>query len=195
MTKLTSESWLDFWTYFQNEPHQEDAILQLYTQMPASLLEDDSAWVIEYRSGPEDPGIPVLTPEAPYSQLVTPHFTYGELTLNEPARRFTNIGQCEIATEICEFLERGRTQFGPLSITSGHRPPAINAAVGGATNSEHLYNAGEGAVDVYPINGSGMAFEEWCDQNWPYSIGYGMAYRGFVHVGIRAGRPRVRWNY
>ena len=136
-----------------------------------------------------------LTPDAPYTQLVTPHFTYGELTLNEPARRFTNIGQCDIATEICEFLERARAEFGPLSITSGHRPPAINAAVGGASNSEHLYQTGEGAVDVYPSNGNGMAFEQWVDQNWSYSVGYGMSYQGFTHIGIRAGRPRVRWDY
>lgn len=195
MTKLTQKDWLNFWKYFQDEPHQQDAVRMLYEQMPTSLLEDDSSWVVEYRSGPEDTGLPALTPEAPYTQLVTPSFAYGELTLNEPARRFTSIGQCEIATELCEFLERGRKEFGPLKITSGHRPPAVNAAVGGAANSEHLYQQGCGAVDVYPTNGRGKEFENWVDKNWPFSVGYGMDYRGFVHIGIRSGRPRVRWDY
>ena len=36
--------------------------------------------------------------------------------------------------------------------------------------------------------------QDWCDQNWPYSLGYG-APKGFVHLGIRSGRPRVRWDY
>ncbi len=137
-----------------------------------------------------------LTPSSPFSHLVTPHFSYAEWTNGgEEARRFVNQGQCDIAIEISEFLEQAREKFGPLKITSGHRPPAINAAVGGASNSEHLFQSGCGAVDCYPINGFGQEFENWCDREWPYSIGYGMSYRNFTHIGIRAGRPRVRWDY
>jgi hypothetical protein len=36
--------------------------------------------------------------------------------------------------------------------------------------------------------------QDWCDLNWPFSLGYG-APKGFIHLGIRAGRPRVRWDY
>jgi hypothetical protein len=136
-----------------------------------------------------------LTPKSPFSQKITPNFTYGELTLNQEARRFTNQGQCDIATELCQFLEKARAKFGPIKITSGNRPPAVNASVGGASNSEHLFKPGCGAVDVYPINASGLEFEKWCDKEWPYSVGYGASYRGFVHLGIRAGRPKIRWDY
>ena len=136
-----------------------------------------------------------LTPKSPFNQKITPNFTYGELTLNNEARRFTNQGQCDIATELCQFLEKARAKFGPIKITSGNRPPAVNASVGGASNSEHLYKSGCGAVDVYPINTSCLEFEKWCDKEWPYSVGYGASYRGFVHLGIRAGRPKVRWDY
>ena len=136
-----------------------------------------------------------FTPQSPFSQYITPHFQAGELALWQEERRFINQGQCNIAIELCEFLEQARAEFGPISITSGYRPPAINAAVGGATNSEHLYKSECGAVDVYPINGDGMAFEDWIDHHWPHSVGYGMSYRNFTHVGIRAGGPRVRWDY
>ena len=136
-----------------------------------------------------------LTPKSPFSQNITPNFTYGEFTLNQEARRFTNQGQCDIATELCEFLERARAKFGPIKITSGNRPPAVNASVGGASNSEHLFKPGCGAVDAYPINASCLEFEKWCDKEWPYSVGYGASYRGFVHLGIRAGRPKIRWDY
>ena len=136
-----------------------------------------------------------LTPKSPFSQKITPNFTYGELTLNQEARRFTNQGQCDIATELCQFLEKARAKFGPIKITSGNRPPAVNASVGGASNSEHLFKPGCGAVDAYPINASCLEFEKWCDKEWPYSVGYGASYRGFVHLGIRAGRPKIRWDY
>ena len=136
-----------------------------------------------------------LTPKSPFSQNITKNFTYGELTLNNEARRFTNQGQCDIATELCQFLEKARAKFGPIKITSGNRPPAVNASVGGASNSEHLFKPGCGAVDIYPINTSCLELEKWCDKEWPFSVGYGASYRGFVHLGIRAGRPKVRWDY
>ena len=58
MTKLTQKGWSDFWKYFQGEPHQQDAVRMLYEQMPVSLLEDDSAWILKYRETPEAPPAP-----------------------------------------------------------------------------------------------------------------------------------------
>lgn len=137
-----------------------------------------------------------FTPQSPFSTKVTPHITYGELCLNENARRFIRQDQCNIALELCEFAEKARAHFGgkPIIITSGHRPLAINASVGGATNSEHLYNFGCGAIDFYLDGVSVQVLQDWCDKNWPFSLGYG-AIKGFVHLGIRAGRNRVRWDY
>jgi uncharacterized protein YcbK (DUF882 family) len=80
-------------------------------------------------------------------------------------------------------------------ITSGYRPPAINRSVGGASGSEHLFDApGVGAVDFYVKGADIRAVEEWIDDFWPYSLGYG-AVKGFHHVGIRKGRLKVRWDY
>jgi hypothetical protein len=138
-----------------------------------------------------------FTPGSPFSFKVTPNITYGELTLNQQARRFVAQHQCDTALELCRFLEKVRAAFGnkPIIITSGNRPPAINRAVGGASNSEHLYSAKDvGAVDFWIKGADIYAIQNWCDKNWPYSLGYG-ADRGFVHLGMRQGRPRVRWDY
>jgi GH24 family phage-related lysozyme (muramidase) len=139
---------------------------------------------------------PRFTPASPFSTRVTPHVTYGELCLGEDRRRFRNQGQCDIASELCVFLEKVRAHFGnkPLIVTSGHRPEKVNQEVNGAKDSEHLYSPGSGAVDFFIEGVPVKAVQDFCDKTWPYSLGYG-APKGFVHLGIRAGRPRVRWVY
>lgn len=137
-----------------------------------------------------------LRPSSPFSARITPHIRLGEFALDQEARRFEHQYQVDTAAELASFLERVRAQFGgrPVVISSGYRPAAVNASVGGASSSEHLYKPGCGAVDFY-INGADInAVQRWCDQQWPYSLGYG-APKGFVHLGIRQGRPRVRWDY
>jgi len=144
-----------------------------------------------------DPHVNNFTPKSPFSYKVTPNITYGELTLNQEARRFTKQHQCDTAKELCLFLEKARKHFGnkPLIITSASRPEPINTQVGGAKNSEHTYDApSKGAVDFYIDGVNTYVLQDWCDKNWPYSLGYG-APKGFVHLGIRQGRPRVRWDY
>jgi len=143
-----------------------------------------------------EPETAKLRPGSPFNARITPHIRLGEFALDQEARRFSNQGQLDIAAELAAFLERVRVQFGgrPVVITSGYRPPAINAQVGGASNSEHLYKPGCGAVDFYIDGADTYAVQNWCDKNWPYSLGYG-AYRGFIHLGIRSSRAKVRWDY
>jgi GH24 family phage-related lysozyme (muramidase) len=138
-----------------------------------------------------------VTPSSPFSTRLTPHITLGEFALGQEARRFDHQHQVDTAAELAAFMERCRKQFGgrPVIITSGYRPAAINRSVGGASSSEHLYDAPSvGAVDFNMIGVNVKTLQDWCDANWPYSLGYG-APKGFVHLGIRAGRPRVRWDY
>jgi GH24 family phage-related lysozyme (muramidase) len=138
-----------------------------------------------------------ISPSSPFSTRLTPHITLGEFALGQEARRFDHQHQVDTAAELAAFMERCRKRFGgkPVIITSGYRPAAINRSVGGASGSEHLYNApGVGAVDFYIQGVSVKAVQDWCDANWPYSLGYGAA-KGFVHLGIRAGRPGLRWLY
>jgi GH24 family phage-related lysozyme (muramidase) len=138
-----------------------------------------------------------LTPKSPFTAHLTPHITLGEFALGQEARRFTAQHQVDTAAELAAFLERARTAFGnkPVVITSGYRPRVINDSVGGASNSEHLYNAPSvGAVDWYIEGADIYKLQEWCIKNWPYSTGLG-ASKGFIHTGIRTGRPKVQWDY
>ena len=139
-----------------------------------------------------------LSPSSHFSRHITPHITIGEFALNQEARRFNHQFQVETAAELAAFLERVRSAFGgkPVIITSGYRNAIINRSVGGASGSEHLYNAPSvGAVDFYIQGADINAVQTWCDKEWPCSLGYG-APKGFVHLGIRgAARPRIRWDY
>jgi len=182
---------------------QVPATLELYrnpgTTVEAGLLRRRRAEGALWSAGqPEQQQQPAkLIPSAPFSARITPHVRLGEFALDQESRRFDHQYQVDTAAELASFLERARQRFGghPIVITSGYRPTSVNAAVGGASRSEHLFNApGVGAVDFYIKGADINAVQKWCDDNWPYSLGYG-ATKGFVHLGIRAGRPRARWDY
>ncbi len=151
---------------------------------------------LETGHGKEKASAQGIEPGSDYSTAVTPHITYGEIAMFEDERRFTSQPQCDICLELCLFAERVRSHFGnkPISITSGHRPPAVNSRIGGASNSEHLYGDGQGAIDFFVVGVDIFAVQKYCDENWPYSVGFG-APKGFIHLGLRPGRPRVRWDY
>ena len=144
-----------------------------------------------------EPETAKLRPSSPFSARITPHIMLGEFALDQEARRFQHQYQLDTAAELAAFLERARTAFGgkPIIITSGFRPSAVNRSVGGASGSEHLYNAPSvGAVDWYIQGVDIYKLQEWCIKNWPYSTGKG-APKGFIHTGIRQGRPKVVWDY
>ena len=141
-----------------------------------------------------------ITPGSSFEKRFTPNFRYGELALDVEARRFIHQYQCNTALFLCKFLEKLRTSEivnkSAIRITSGYRTPEINSKTPNAsTTSEHLYNEPDkGGVDIF-ISGVDMdKVYEWLDNNWPYSLGDGR-HLGFIHIGIRPGRPRVRWTY
>lgn len=200
----------DLFRYYKALPHQMAAISELEVELlkrAPDLFNRDQAWFKtwsqagkqeERQRQPETQQEPAkLRPNSPFSARLTPHITLGEFALEQEARRFDHQYQVDTAAELAAFLERARRHFGdkPLIITSGYRPPAINRSVGGASGSEHLYNAPSvGAVDWYIKGVDLYALQEWCINYWPYSTGKG-AYRGFIHTGIRKGRPKIVWDY
>ena len=49
----------DFFTYYTGTAEQKEAIAMLQQQMPHTLMQDDSAWVVQYRKKPEAPAFPI----------------------------------------------------------------------------------------------------------------------------------------
>ena len=195
--QLSDERWLDFWQNYKDLPHQRMAIALLgkhIREADPGLLTESAEWVEEWRKAPPKPA--KLVPSSPFSFKITPNVTYGEVTLQSEARRFVAQHQCDTAVLLCKFVQKARDHFKrPAIITSGYRPPKINAEVGGASRSEHLYDAPDtGALDFYIDGMSVLELQRWADKEWPYSLGYG-APKGFIHIGVRPGRPRVRWDY
>ena len=71
---------------------------------------------------------------------LSPHFTLAELTR-------TSSGLANVPTDaevkalkaLCAtLLEPVRAKFGPVSIHSGYRGPAVNAKIGGSKTSQHM---------------------------------------------------------
>ena len=198
---LVERWYLDYKTYkgCNRAPTRDEAARRLvkdgYATDPAYA---DKLIRLMGEHAPQQQQTAKLSPSSPFTALITPHITLGEFALNQEARRFDHQHQVDTAAELAAFLERVRVAFGgkPVIITSGYRPPAVNRSIGGASQSEHLYDApGVGAVDFYAQGADINAVQDWCDKEWPCSVGYG-APKGFVHLGIRgAARPRIRWDY
>lgn len=173
-------------------PHQTAAWNALQEALTPKQLSDFAELFRSSPTGAKDP----FRPSSPFSYKLTPNVTYGELCLQSPARRFQQQHQCETALMLAQFVQKARDAFNcPAVITSGYRPPVINRAVGGASSSEHLYDTpSTGAIDFYLDGMPVKELQDWADRAWGYSLGYG-APKGFIHIGIRPGHPRVRWDY
>lgn len=52
MAKISFEKFLDFWTYYNAEDHQKEAIKLLFNRLNYSL-EEDADWIVQYRNAPE----------------------------------------------------------------------------------------------------------------------------------------------
>lgn len=92
---------------------------------------------------------------------------------------------------IARAAQEARNRIGrPFIITSWYRPPAINAAVGGAIYSRHL----EGdAIDLY-VNGlSGLQLYNLLDPWWQGGLGRYVSFPDIIHLDARGFVSR--WRY
>lgn len=93
-------------------------------------------------------------------------------------------------------FEPFRSLVGPLRVTSGYRSPEVNAAVGGAQNSQHARGQ---AVDVAPLRMDARhAFEALERSAVPVdqAILYHPSRGGHIHVSHRAdGKNRRQFLY
>lgn len=106
---------------------------------------------------------------------LSPHFTLAELTASQTAARkgLDNTPPPAVLANLkltALGLEGVRMLLGaPISISSGYRSPAVNKAVGGAANSQHLTGQavdficpgfGKPEAVVRTIIASGMKFDQ-----------------------------------
>jgi hypothetical protein len=123
---------------------------------------------------------------------LTEHFTLEELVASQIAarRRIDNRPAPDIIENLRRVggvLEQVRAAVGkPITVSSGYRCPALNAAVGGARDSAHLQGL---AAD---INVSGMAPKALAKAIIAAGIQFDqLIYEGtWVHIGLAPGKPR-----
>ena len=66
MSKISKESFINFFQYYKGESHQEDAVALLYDQLPAELKKETNEWIMTYRTPdnlpPEEASNPLDVP-------------------------------------------------------------------------------------------------------------------------------------
>ncbi len=97
-------------------------------------------------------------------------------------------GAVKIDPELVRRLQTMREEIGkPIIINSGYRCPTHNKAVGGASNSQHLY--GRAADIVCP----GLTTAQLYTVAEKYFADGGLGrYAGYVHVDVRG--TKARWT-
>jgi hypothetical protein len=124
------------------------------------------------------------------------HIYWSEITRNNQ-RPLSNSNQVIWTVRLCEVMEKVRSYFGnrPITITSGYRPPHINAAAGGAKYSQHLYWEGA-ALDFYIDGVSESQVYNYLNSWW--DGGLAIKPGVFTHIDNRPGytaNNAPRWNY
>ena len=146
--------------------------------------------------------------------MVTEHVSLAELTYSETAMRrgILNVPSASVVDRLrlvcAHIVEPARAHFGlPVRINSGYRAPAVNVAVGGAPDSQHV--KGE-AVDFEIPGVTNVALAVWIhdalafDQLILEAYVPGQPSSGWVHCSWRANgnrrsvltmRPRANPKY
>lgn len=123
---------------------------------------------------------------------ISKNFTLVELTKSEAASRkglqnTPSTAEKKALTELCEnVLEKIRTHFGkPIKINSAYRSQKVNAAIGGASTSQHC--RGQAAdIEITGIPNAELA--EWIVKNLDFDqvilefYTRGVPDSGWVHV-------------
>ena len=95
-----------------------------------------------------------------------------------------------VSPRLAGVLEAIRTHFGaPVTITSGYRTPAHNAATRGSSpRSQHLYGL---AADIQVEGAVPAAVAAYAETLLPGAAGIGV-YGAFTHIDVRPQKSRWR---
>jgi hypothetical protein len=147
------------------------------------------------------PGI-TLPVDLSAPMYVNSHFTWGEFTRDgERMPANTVFGGITIPAaqivanglKIARELDKIRSQFGdrPIAVTSWLRPPAINRAVGGVPESQHIIGwAADIQIDGYEPHDVAARLSP----TWAGGLGDSIS---FTHLDLRQlmGHASARWDY
>ena len=123
------------------------------------------------------------------STKLTPHFTLEELTTTKTGiDNLPNVSQTNALRILCrDILEPLRDKIGkPIIINSAFRSVAVNRAVGGVSNSQHLLGQ---AADIHCISLTAFELYKAIDKlvlEGQFDIGQCILYKNshFVHVSL-----------
>lgn len=125
---------------------------------------------------------------------LSPNFTLDEFVRSQEGTRrgIDNIPPqpvIDCLRDLCEkVLEPLREALGPVHISSGYRCPALNKAIGGAANSQHIL--GQAADIEVPGHSLDEVFN-WLAENTPFDqIIREFPPGGWVHVSYSRTRQR-----
>lgn len=113
---------------------------------------------------------------------LSPHFTLSEMTRTSSGLyNGPTIDKIKALTALCTtLLEPVRNRFGPVSIHSGYRGAAVNAAIGGSATSQHM--KGE-AADFHCAGASLETVMRWI------VVESGLSYGQVILEGHTKGEP------
>lgn len=197
---------------YQDEEHQRESLIravQLWRELPnreqaiASLTEDLKRIIVEppKKAEPVQP-ISIVVPTRPsrwtvatvranLSMSIIPDGSFTWLEATHGGKRMPpNQATVDAMIRIAKLAQRARDRLGrSMIVTSWYRPPAVNSAVGGATNSRHIVGD---AIDFVVSGLSGNQIYWTLDPWWPGGLG---RYRSFPNLGHIDSRPyRARWR-
>ena len=119
------------------------------------------------------------------SSNITPHFSKAEMACQDCGLYYP-----DNMLKLCEWLELLRQDYGPMLVISGHRCPARNVRLGGASSSQHLVSL---AADIL-VNRDSDRFKlvKLGLVRGAHGVGIG---RSIVHFDLRTTAINVMWTY
>ncbi|HEY9648399.1 MAG TPA: D-Ala-D-Ala carboxypeptidase family metallohydrolase [Chroococcidiopsis sp.] len=116
-------------------------------------------------------------------------FTWGEATKNA-TRLPATVEIVNNIVALAKELQKVRNQIGrPLQVNSWYRPPAVNSAVGGVSNSQHLTGK---AVDLQVSGYSGRQLANAVMLWWNGGVGIYSNLPNLLHLDIG---PKRTWGF
>jgi uncharacterized protein YcbK (DUF882 family) len=127
-----------------------------------------------------------------WNSPVSKYFTVGEVVSRDSRRIPKDYLTKRRIKRFAKHLDELREKYNcPMRISSWNRPPHINAAVGGVSNSQHIYGW---AADIIWVTSYMKAknIEKDLLKTWHGGVGLGVATKGFTHLDL--GKKRS-WTY